>query len=150
MKIYKNNVDTYKLIKEPTNIPKAKFTTSKDIAQYLKEYVYEEDIEVYESMYVLLLNRANNTIGVQKLSQGGTSGTVIDVKLLAKYAIGSLASAVILIHNHPSGNLQPSQQDIVITRKAQQALKILDIKLLDHIIIVPGFDYYSLVDNNDI
>ncbi len=143
MKIYKSNATKFKLVKEPTTMPKAKITSSKDLAAYMKEYVYEEDIEVYESMFVVFMNRSNNIESVQKLSQGGTSGTVIDVKLLGKYALDCLASSFILVHNHPSGNTSPSQADINITQKA---LQLFDIMLLDHIIVVPGESYYSFAD----
>ena len=83
----------------------------------------------------MLLNRANKTIGYAKISQGGVSGTVVDVKLIAKYAVESLASGVILAHNHPSGNLTPSHQDIALTRKVKEALTLLDSQLLDHVIL---------------
>jgi DNA repair protein RadC len=147
MKIYKNNATKFKLVKEPSTMPKAKITSSKDIAEYMIDYVYEEDIEVYESMYAVFMNRSNNIESVQKLSQGGTSGTVIDIKLLGKYALDCLASHYILVHNHPSGNIAPSKADKTITEKVMKALALFDITLVDHIILVPGGNYYSFADN---
>ena len=74
---------------------------------------------IYESVFILLLNRHNNTIGYAKISQGGVTGTVIDVKIIAKYIIDSLASGLILAHNHPSGNTRASSEDINITNKVK-------------------------------
>jgi len=81
-----------------------------------------------------------------KLSQGGISGTVTDVRIIMKKAVEFLASAIIVCHNHPSGNLNPSDADSKITGKIKEAGSIMDIQLLDHIII-SGKDYYSFADN---
>ena len=92
-----------------------------------------------------MLNRSNRIIGKSKVSQGGVSGTVIDTKLIMKSAIENLASSIILCHNHPSGNLNPSGSDIDITNKIKTAADCLDMKLLDHI-IVTDHSYYSFLD----
>ena len=97
----------------------------------------------------MLLNRANNTTGFAKISQGGTAGTVVDIKIIAKYAVDSLSSSVIICHNHPSGNKQPSDADLNITRKIKDALLLLDIKLVDHIIITEN-DFFSFADNGNL
>lgn len=89
----------------------------------------------YEEFWILLLNRANKVIHTQKISQGGIAGTVIDTRLIMKSALNNLASSIILCHNHPSGNLNPSQQDKTITYKLRDAGKIMDIQVLDHVII---------------
>ena len=94
-----------------------------------------QQTDIYEEMYILLLNRANKVIGHALISQGGTTGTVCDPKLIAFYAINSLASSVIMVHNHPSGNPQPSGPDIQITKKVRDALRLLDVNLLDHLIL---------------
>ncbi len=138
------NLKTFSLKKEKTDIENIKIQTSKDAAEYIRNFYYD-DIEIYESCFILLLNRANKTIGYAKISQGGVSGTVVDVKLIAKYAVESLASGVILAHNHPSGNLYPSNGDIAITRKVKEALKLLDSQLLDHVILSAD-GYKSLAD----
>ena len=81
-----------------------------------------------------------------KLSQGGISGTVTDVRIVMKKAIETLASGIIVSHNHPSGNLNPSESDTKITQKIKEAGGLLDIQLLDHLIISDK-DYYSFADN---
>ena len=98
-----------------------------------------------EEFWILLLNRSNRFIGRVCISTGGVSGTVVDAKVIFKKAIESLASSVILCHNHPSGNLRPSQADIDITRKLRRAGESLDIAVLDHLIIADS-GYFSFAD----
>ncbi len=100
----------------------------------------------HEEFWILFLNRANRVIERMKLSQGGLSGTVTDVRLIMKKALECLASGIILCHNHPSGNLKPSEADIKITHKIKEAGDLMDIQLLDHLIISEK-DYYSFADN---
>lgn len=108
-------------------------TSSIDAERVARNIFQQTDI--YEEMYILLLNRANKVIGHARISQGGTTGTVCDLKLIAFYAVNSLASGVIMMHNHPSGNPQPSGLDIQITKKVRDALRLLDVNLLDHLIL---------------
>jgi cobalamin-dependent methionine synthase I len=108
-----------------------------------------DDIEIYESVFILLLNAANDTIGFAKISQGGILGTVIDVRLIAKYAIESLATSVILAHNHPTGRLLPSDADDNVTKKTKNALNTLDIILQDHLIITKD-SFYSYANQGRI
>lgn len=98
-----------------------------------------------EEFWVILLNRANLVLGCQKISQGGVSGTVADPKLIFHQAITQLASGIILAHNHPSGNLKPSQADLDLTRKLVTAGKLLELPILDHLIIA-GDNYFSFAD----
>jgi DNA repair protein RadC len=99
----------------------------------------------HEEFWVLYLNRSNKIIDEQKISQGGVSGTVTDVKIILKQAIEKLASGLILCHNHPSGNIRPSKADTNITKKLRNASAYLDIQVLDHVIV--GQDvYYSYAD----
>jgi DNA repair protein RadC len=100
----------------------------------------------HEEFWILFLNRSNKVINRMKLSQGGLSGTVTDVRMVMKKAIEYLASGIIVCHNHPSGNLNPSESDSKITQKIKEAGGLMDIQLLDHI-IVSGNDYYSFADN---
>ena len=102
------------------------------------------DLE-HEEFWLLLLNRANRILGRFKVSQGGLSGTVIDTRIILKKALDNLASSIIVCHNHPSGNNNPRQADIQLTRKLSDAGKTLDIPVLDHIIIA-GTKYYSFAD----
>jgi DNA repair protein RadC len=99
----------------------------------------------HEEFWVLLLNRSNRIIDKLRVSQGGVSGTVTDLRLILKPAIEKLASSIILCHNHPSGNNRPSDNDITITQKAKEAAKFMDIAVLDHIIICEK-NYYSFAD----
>lgn len=145
MVLYKSKLDRYELRKVTESFPRAKIFGSKDSETYIRQF-YFDDLEVYESFFILLLNRSNNTIGYAKISQGGVTGTVVDVKIIAKYAVESLATAIILAHNHPSGNLIPSDADIQITTRIQSALKTLDIQCLDHIILTAE-SYFSFTDN---
>ncbi len=122
-----------------------KITGSKEAEEYIRNF-YNDDILIYESFFILLLDRENKVIGYSKISQGGVCGTVVDVKIILKYVIDSLASGVIITHNHPSGNTKPSEQDKAITSKIKEALKIIDSVLLDHLIITEK-SYYSFSDN---
>jgi DNA repair protein RadC len=100
----------------------------------------------HEEFWILFLNRANRVTGQMKISQGGVSGTVTDVRIVMKKAIETLSSGLVICHNHPSGNNSPSDSDIRITQKIKEAGALMDIQLLDHLIIT-GKDYYSFADN---
>lgn len=99
----------------------------------------------HEEFWVLYLNRSNKVIERYKLSQGGISGTVTDIRLILKRGLELLATSLVICHNHPSGNLQPSDQDKQITEKLKSAASQMDIKLIDHIIIADN-SYYSFCD----
>ena len=148
MKKYKTNLPKLSLVKEKTNIPRVKITSSKDAAEYINKF-YGTDVEMFESFYLLLLNNANNTIGYVKISQGGITGTLVDVRIVCKYVVEAMAVGVIIAHNHPSGMLKPSEADKNITEKIKIALATFDVKLLDHIIVVPDPEkYFSFADEN--
>ena len=99
----------------------------------------------HEEFWLLMLNKANEVFSRERLSAGGMSGTVVDVKQVLKTALDARAAAFIAIHNHPSGNLQPSQADMELTKKLEQAGRLLDMPLLDHL-IVSERGYYSFAD----
>lgn len=99
----------------------------------------------YEEFWAMYLSRSNKVIALEKISQGGVAGTVVDVKLIFKPAIEKLASGIILCHNHPSGNTQPSEEDINITTKCIEAGQFLNINVLDHL-IVTSQEFYSFAD----
>ncbi len=110
------------------------------------EYIYQEVADLpHEEFYVLYLNKSNKVITHKNISSGGVTGTVADIKIILKHGIELLASSIIAVHNHPSGNLTPSQADIELTRKIKEAAKPLDIILLDHLIIGEK-NYYSFAD----
>lgn len=122
-----------------------KVTSSKDAYDILYNNWDLDKIELLEQFKILLLNRANNVIGIFQVSSGGIAGTVADPKLIFSTALKACASSIILSHNHPSGNLQPSQQDIELTKKIKAGGSYLDIMVLDHVIITPD-RYYSFAD----
>ena len=99
----------------------------------------------HEEFWVLFLNRSHRVIEKRRVGQGGLSATVVDSRLIAKLAIGNLASSVVVVHNHPSGNLQPSENDKQITSKLRDALNLFDITLVDHL-IVSNTSYYSFAE----
>jgi DNA repair protein RadC len=136
---------TIKKNKSEQQFETVKICNSQNCYDYIKQF-YGDDLEVWESFFILLLNRNNHTIGYAKISQGGIAGTIVDVKIIAKYCIDSLASACVLAHNHPSGNLQPSQADKDITQKVKKALELLEVTVLDHVILTTE-GYYSFADN---
>ncbi|MCM8569704.1 JAB domain-containing protein [Gramella jeungdoensis] len=104
-------------------------------------------IQLQEEFKILLLNRANKVLGIYPVSRGGVSGTLVDPKLVFSVALKCNASSIILGHNHPSGNLNPSEADKALTRKLIKAGGYLDVKVLDHLIITPK-SYFSFMDEN--
>jgi DNA repair protein RadC len=122
-----------------------KITGSKDVYETMKFLSLESD----EHFYILLLKRNNAIIKKQLISKGGVSGTVVDLKVIAQEAIINKACSVILCHNHPSGNNRPSEQDIQLTKKVKDGLKLLDVNTLDHIIINNN-NYYSFADEGNV
>ncbi len=103
----------------------------------------------HEEFWLLLLNRANEVFAREQLSIGGASATVVDLKIVFKAAIDARAAAIIAVHNHPSGNLDPSRADIELTERLKQAGKVFDLPLLDHL-IVSERGYYSFADEGGI
>lgn len=101
---------------------------------------------IHEEFFCIYLNRANKVLKIEQISKGGISGTVTDVRIIMKNAILNTASGLIVAHNHPSGNLNPSESDSRITSKIKEAGSLMDIQLLDHVIIHDS-DYYSFADN---
>jgi len=122
---------------------KIKITSSRLI--YQEMYPFLADIN-HEEFWVVYLNRKNVVLDKKRISSGGVSATVVDPKIIFKYALEYLASAIILVHNHPSGNIQASSQDIQLTQKIKSGAKVLDIDVLDHLIFA-GEKYFSFADN---
>jgi len=125
-------------------LEKPKISCSNDVYvlfQYLSDCQYEE-------FWIVVLNKANRVIDRIKISEGGIAGTVVDIRRIFKSVIDLLGSSIVLIHNHPSGNNNPSDQDISITKKIVEAGKLFDIAILDHIIV--GIGYYSFADSGSL
>lgn len=108
---------------------------SKENAVNIFKEIFEDFMEHHEEVWAMYLNKANKVIGVSQISKGGISGTIIDTRIILQTALKSSASSIIIAHNHPSGNLKPSDDDVKITRKLKDACQIMDITLLDHIIL---------------
>jgi DNA repair protein RadC len=117
---------------------------SKDVEAHFRG-VWSDKMQYIEETYVLLLNRANKPLGFSKISIGGTTGTVVDVKVVFQTALKANASSIVLCHNHPSGNLKPSEADIRITKAIKEAGKLMEIPLADHLIITQE-GYFSFAD----
>lgn len=120
-------------------------STSKDAEAILRQTWDADTIEFVEHFKILLVNRANKVLGVFDVSQGGITGTAVDLKVIFVCALKTASSGIILSHNHPSGNLTPSQSDIDLTRKIKEAGKYLEISVLDHIILTSE-SYFSFAD----
>jgi DNA repair protein RadC len=114
--------------------------------KYFSRAYDEGTIGLCEEFMVLLLNRANRVMGCLRLSKGGLTGTVVDLRILFGTALKAMASSIVIAHNHPSGNLKPSDADRELTSQIKQAGKLLDITLLDHLILGTEGDYASFAD----
>ena len=123
-----------------------KVTNSKDAADFIRRVYPRGSVELQEAFVVLYLNRRNEILGYYRHSVGGITGTVADPRIIFATAVTSASVGMIMAHNHPSGNLSPSQADIELTRKVKEGGKLLDVQLLDHVIITKT-SHYSFADN---
>jgi len=133
----------YRTSLKPSQRPK--ISSSSDAEKILRAYWNADTIELFEQFKVLLTNRANKVLGLIDISTGGIAGVEVDPKLVFVAAIKAGATGIILSHNHPSGNLDPSQPDLELTKKIRAGCKLLAILLLDHI-IVTSEGYFSFAD----
>jgi DNA repair protein RadC len=136
--IYKSKV---KASERPT------IKSSKDAFEVIKSFIDLDEQEHKERVYMILMNKANKVLGIQKIGDGAISGCVIDVRLVFQTALKTNATGFILWHNHPSGRLQPSEADKDITRKLKNGARILDFSFLDHLIIDSEGNFYSMADS---
>jgi DNA repair protein RadC len=134
---------TYKQKFKPSERPK--ITTSADCFRVLLSLWNLGTIGFIESFKILLLNRAHRVIGAYEVSTGGICGTVVDPRVIFAVAVKSCATSIILAHNHPSGNLNPSEADLQLTSKIRQGGLLLDIMVLDHLILTEE-GYHSFAD----
>lgn len=132
--------------KAATHIENPKITSSVDAYELMKPDLMDQPVEQF---WVVMLKRNNQVIQKRVISLGGISGTVADPKVIFKRALEDLASGIILVHNHPSGNLRPSQADIKLTEKLKNAGLLLEIPVLDHIIFTDN-GYYSFADEGEL
>lgn len=142
-KQFKSLIGEVSVAYEPVSRVKVKIVTSEDAHAELRPLF--KQISYKEEAYMLLLNRANNTLGWVKLSEGGINGTIMDIRIILQHALLAHASNIILAHNHPSGNLKPSHEDMNVTKRIRESSRLMEVELLDHLIITSE-GYTSLAD----
>jgi len=120
--------------------------SAEDAFSAVLPYFADDTIHLQEQFIVLYLNRANRVIGGYKISVGGITGTVADIRLILSVALKSAATGMILSHNHPSGSLKPSYQDEQLTQKIKQAAEWMDIKVIDHLILNGQGGFFSFAE----
>jgi DNA repair protein RadC len=144
MKLYSYKIVKTNLLNESNEVYNQKITASSVVADMARMFIGDQ-IDVVENFVVFYLSRNNKIIAINTISTGGVTGTFVDVKIILKYAISLLASGMILVHNHPSGNLQKSDADVEITKKIKNAASYIDINVLDHVIVTSD-GYFSFRD----
>ncbi|WP_228400739.1 JAB domain-containing protein [Chryseobacterium taeanense] len=130
----------------PNIISEQKISNSRETYSLITNHWNLDTMEMYEEVKIILFNRANKALGVYDLSKGGMSSSIIDVKIILSIVLKTLASGIILVHNHPSGNLVPSKFDIDVTQKLKSACDLMDVAFLDHLIISKE-NYFSFADD---
>lgn len=145
-----NNIPEIKIsVSFDKNLKKSeliKIGSSKDAYNVFKRVFNADTFHWSEEMIMLCVNNSNKVVGFYKISSGGMTGTVVDVRMIFTTALQCAATSIIIAHNHPSGTLIPSDADLTITKKIIEAGKVLDIRLLDHLIITDE-SFYSFADN---
>lgn len=131
---------------KPNKMVSSKIATSFDAVQIIRKFWNEETIEMQEEVKVILLNNSNYVLGIYNLSKGGITSSLVDVRLVLSVALKCLSPGIILVHNHPSGNLKPSSADLDIVKKLKEGCKIMDNNLFDSIIIT-NESYMSFADD---
>ncbi len=143
------NVAEIQVTYKPTDAPKPIVKSSKQAFDELIKFFPDETIALQEQFMAMYINRGNKVLGVYNMAKGGLSSTVVDLRLLLSVALKIAATGIILCHNHPSGNLQPSTQDKSLTRQIIEACKFHDLSVLDHIIIASDKQYFSFADEGE-
>jgi len=129
----------------PSRYNESKIQTTEEAYNVLKEFFAQGTIALQEQFVVMYLNACHTVLGIHVASKGGITGTVADIRLILGVALKTASTAMIIAHNHPSGNLQPSLADEVLTKKLKDAAGLLDVNLLDHL-IVSDAGFYSFAD----
>lgn len=128
------------------NSKSVQLTNSDDVYKFILNHWDDNTLDAQENVKMILMNASNQVIGVYDMSKGGITSTVVDIRLVLSVALKCLATNIILVHNHPSGSTNPSEQDKELTKKFQSACKFLEINFLDHLVI-SRYDYFSFADN---
>ncbi|WP_082868183.1 JAB domain-containing protein [Tenacibaculum ovolyticum] len=131
-----------------TKLASVKITSSVDVADFMRNY-FDDIMDNHEEVKVLHLNRNNQVVNVHHLSSGSDSSCIVPVKDVLRNALLIKVNGIVLVHNHPSGNLKPSKADIDISKKLKSACDLIDISFFDSIILTRE-SYYSLADNCDL
>lgn len=149
MKTYSTTIPELSIGRKKSDVKKVKIENPTDSANFFRSIWDEDTLEYSESSMVIYLNRANNSIGWIKVSSGGIDACIIDVRVVLGLALKVGATSFIIAHNHPSGNLNPSEADNRITKKLKDASALVDIVMLDHLIITEN-GYYSFKESSSI
>lgn len=147
-----NNIVSEVALSYKNRVPynqRQKVITSHGAYEVLTNIFPADTIDFRETFIVLYLNKASQVLGYSIISEGGTASTVVDTKMVIQTALLANASCILLAHNHPSGNLRPSIEDNRLTKRVEEAARLFDIKVLDHL-IVTSESFYSFSDNGDI
>ena len=143
MKILTNNVSEIEVSYTPNTEDSPKITTPREAVEVFRQFFPYSTIALQERFVVAYTNNAGLVLAVYELSIGGLCGTVADPRLILAVALKIAATGILMCHNHPSGRITPSINDIELTRKIKDASGLMDIKLRDHIILAPNGNYYS-------
>ena len=146
MKQTKEGVAEIQVSYRPAISNKPLIISALDAFVEMVDFFPPDTIALQEKFVVMYLNRCNRVLGVYPLSTGGITGTMVDIRLILSVALKVAATGIILAHNHPSGNLQPSSADKMLTQKIKEACSFLDISVMDHIILNPKGEYASFAD----
>ena len=142
-----NNLSEIRLYYKPRKVLASKISCSQDAYKQVLKFYDKNTIALQEQFIIIYLNRANTVLGAHQLFTGGLTGTIADIRLIMGIALKSLACGIIISHNHPSGQLIPSEADKNLTSKVGKACEIMDIKLYDHIIVSPyEGEFFSFAD----
>ena len=129
----------------PNILEDYQITSNRKAYELLLENWDENTLQMQEEVKVLLLNRNNKVLGIYPLAKGGMTECTIDIRLILSVALKTLATGIILAHNHPAGSLKPSTDDLKLTNKLKESCKLFDIILLDHLILAKS-GYYSFAE----
>lgn len=140
-----NNVAEIMVSYKPERVFDYKIENSRKSFELVLDQWEKDRIQMQEEVKIILLNRNNRALGIYSLASGGITSCVVDIRLILAVALKSLATGIIIVHNHPSGSLNPSNDDKKITEQLKSACKLMGIDLLDHLIITKD-DYYSFAD----
>ena len=142
----KNSVAEIEVSYRPEKIVEFSISDSRKSFELMLKSWEQNRIQMQEEVKLILLNRSNKVLGVYSLAMGGINGCVVDVRIILAVALKTLATGIILVHNHPSGNLKPSREDLKITEQLKSSCDLIGISLLDHLIITKD-DYFSFADD---